>query len=348
MNIKKMFKNTVEWNYIKEADLTIGEQKVSKTAKIILVIVLSLLAVVISLGIYFRTQIYDFIVNPGIILPDSLITLEVGSEFIPENYIIKSNEEIEIIYPKPEEVDTNKLGTYNVQYIAKNSMNENKYNLEVHIVDTTAPEILLKQDLIILTKGINTDKFNPADYIKDYFDNYDKKEDLILTYTDSINFEKESVDIMYSVKDTSGNETITKLALVINVPPETTTTTTTTTKPTEPIQPTQPPTVPIDPNPSQPTKPTQPSQPTTPKPTSPKPTTKPTQPKPYINGVHDVTVNVGTDFGTLTNLLISGVYGSGYVSCDFSEVNLTVPGVYRAIFSSSDGVTKIAKVTVVE
>ena len=66
----------------------------------------------------------------------------------------------------------------------------------------------------------------------------------------------------------------------------------------------------------------------------------------YISGVHNVSVPQGTSFSSLSGQLMSGVHGSGYVSVSFSAVNLSYPGSYPVTFSSSDGVTKTATVTV--
>ena len=62
--------------------------------------------------------------------------------------------------------------------------------------------------------------------------------------------------------------------------------------------------------------------------------------------VHNISVPMGTSFSSLSGQLMSGVHGSGYVSVSFSAVNLSYPGSYPVTFSSSDGVTKTATVTV--
>ena len=68
---------------------------------------------------------------------------------------------------------------------------------------------------------------------------------------------------------------------------------------------------------------------------------------PYIAGVHDFTIKVG-DIDAFTSEVQKGVYGSGYISVDYSQVNLTIAGQYPVVYSSSDGVTETATVTVVE
>ena len=66
----------------------------------------------------------------------------------------------------------------------------------------------------------------------------------------------------------------------------------------------------------------------------------------YIEGVHDISVPVGTDVNTMNSELISGVTSSGYVSVDYSSVDLESPGEYTVVFTSDDGVTEEALVIV--
>lgn len=68
----------------------------------------------------------------------------------------------------------------------------------------------------------------------------------------------------------------------------------------------------------------------------------------YINGVHDVTVPVGTGLQVIVAQLLEGVRGSGYVTLEYRKVNPTIPGVYTATFTSDDGVVKTCTVTVTE
>lgn len=85
--------------------------------------------------------------------------------------------------------------------------------------------------------------------------------------------------------------------------------------------------------------------------TKPKPTNTPTpkpKPKAYINGVHNISVPVGTSQGTIMKQLMKGVSGSGQIWLDCSNVNTTVAGSYKVYFESDDGVTKTATVTVTD
>lgn len=77
---------------------------------------------------------------------------------------------------------------------------------------------------------------------------------------------------------------------------------------------------------------------------------KPSQPSSaaFINGVHDITVPVGTGLQTIVTKLLDGVYGSGYITVEYRKVNPTIAGVYTVTFSSSDGIVKTCTVTVTE
>lgn len=85
----------------------------------------------------------------------------------------------------------------------------------------------------------------------------------------------------------------------------------------------------------------------TPTPTK-KPATPTPKPKAYINGVHNISVPVGTSQGTIMKQLMKGVSGSGQIWLDCSNVNTTVAGSYKVYFESDDGVTKTATVTVTD
>ena len=136
-----------EWNYAHDADLTIGETHVSKTAKILLISLIVVLIILSGLAIYFRAYIYDYIVNPSVELSESSINLEVHSKFNPEEYItnINSGYTYEI---EQNDINTDVLGEYVVTYNSKNKVRQNSIQLTVNVVDTTGPNIELTSDLL--------------------------------------------------------------------------------------------------------------------------------------------------------------------------------------------------------
>jgi len=194
----------IEWNYAGDADITIGEVHISKTSKILLILLIIGLVILGGLAIYFRAYIYDYIANPSIILTDKEIELEINSDFNPEEYIANSTEgyTYEII---GSDIDTSKLNTYRVTYNSKNKMRSNSVELIVNVVDTTAPEIELIKDMDLLVRGKDTDNFNPSKYIKKITDNYSDEDNIKVDYTTDIDFSKDTVQIVFTATDENDN-----------------------------------------------------------------------------------------------------------------------------------------------
>lgn len=363
----------VEWHYSGEADITIGEVHISKTAKIILICLIIAIIAIIGLGIYFRHYIYDFIANPEILLSSDEVDLEVYSDFDPESYIKNKNDGYEYEIENADSVDTSKLGTYNVKYKSHNRVKSTEITMKVNVVDTTAPVITLSKDALMLSRGEETKNFRARNYLESVEDNYTSKENIIVEWTNVLNFDKDEVEVIYSAQDEAGNTSTAKLTILVfdtqeeiekaleeerkrqeaeNTTEDTTEDTTekTTNKPT--TQHTEAPQTeaPTTAKPTEsPTEAPRTEAPTTTEaPTEAPTTTEAPKPEPYIYGVHDITVPVGTDYNTMLLSLMSGVSGSGYVQCDYSAVNLNVPGTYRVNWSSDDGVSKVSYVTVTE
>ena len=137
-----------KWYYYKRADITIGEKRVKQYALYILLFLLSLLVGSSVAGYKFRTEIYDYLVNPSAILTEKEVTVEVGSDFDVSKYYLVNNDRVKV--ELPEKLDTSKLGEYELDYKSKNSVRENVSKLKVKVVDTTAPVITLTQDSLEL------------------------------------------------------------------------------------------------------------------------------------------------------------------------------------------------------
>lgn len=203
------------WTYNKPVDITIGEVPTSKTSKIILIIVLSLLTAAAVLGIYFRQEIYDYITNPDIILISNSIDLDVHSEFIPEDYIAaKSPYVSNIRYDNLENVDIHTLGTYEVIYVSYNSTKTNSHKLTINIVDREPPVIELSSKIAMLTQDTIAD-FDAMSYIKEYSDNYTSRENLIIEVSD-YDWSKDIFEITYTVRDEVGLESYAILNVIVN------------------------------------------------------------------------------------------------------------------------------------
>lgn len=328
------------WNYAGEADITIGETKVSNVAKIILLALIAGLIVLGVFGFLNKNKLVDHITKPHVVLTDKEVNLEVGSNFDYKEYLAEEDypERYKVYYPKNDSVNTAKVGKYDVKYGLKTSAGINTTDLVVNVVDTTKPTIELKDSLIKLTRGSETKKFNPKKYIKSYSDNYDPKEKLVLTYTEKFDWSKDKVEVNYSVKDSSNNVASKKLLISVS----------------EPVKETQ-----AQSNQSSGGNNNSSSGNSSSGSNNSSNNSSGNNSSgggsngggggsssPYISGVHNITVSQGSDFGSMVSKLTSGVHGSGYVSVDYSSVNLTAPGSYTVTFSSSDGVTKYATVTV--
>lgn len=204
----------IEWNYAHDADITIGEVHISKTAKILLICLIVFLVIVTGVAIYFRAYIYDYIANPTIILTEKEVNIEVHEKFNAENYIANdtSNYTYEIVNS---DFDVDKLGTYIVTYNSSNRVNKNTVDLTVNVVDTTPPEIILTKELDLLVRGKDTKHFNPVKYIKSIKDNYSSKDKIKIDYTTDIDFSKDTAQIIYKATDENNNVSTKTLNLAI-------------------------------------------------------------------------------------------------------------------------------------
>ena len=76
-------------------------------------------------------------------------------------------------------------------------------------------------------------------------------------------------------------------------------------------------------------------------------TSKPSQPSndPYISGVHDVSVPLGSSINEIVRQL-SGIRASSSVTIDYSSVNTTAKGTYVVYYYGADGASAKATVTI--
>ena len=185
----KLNERIVEWHYAHDADITLGELHVSKTAKILLISLICVLLVAIGLGIYFR--------------------------FDPNDYISKNSEYLQDINSN---VDMSTLGTYQVVYTSKNRIKTIESILTVNVVDTTDPELILLNDgvLIAVKNSEELQNFDPMNYIVYCHDNYDPNPQIEYTTPNPKLFTEEGqVNITYSCVDSSGNQTSAVLTVVV-------------------------------------------------------------------------------------------------------------------------------------
>lgn len=316
--------NVKYWQSDRKADITLGEVKISNVAKIILSILVVSLIIGTILVIVNRKYVYDAIANPKVLLNTKEVTLSVNKdEFNYKNYLIneKYPKRYKLIYPKNKDVNTHKIGTYKVKYKLKHIAGTSENILVVHVKDTTAPEITLTNSSVSITESEKS-SFNAASYISSVTDNYDKNLTVDNVKVDSINWSS-STKVIYRIKDSSGNEGTKELIVTVS----------------------------SNSTPASSSSSTASSSSSRSSASSSRSSGGSTRSSgggggAYISGVHNVSVPQGTSFSSLSGQLMSGVHGSGYVSVSFSAVNLSYPGSYPVTFSSSDGVTKTATVTV--
>ena len=151
-------------------------------------------------------------------LSTEVATIEVGHEFDSTKYVINADDfkdYYEIIYPDASLVDTFTLGETTVEYQLVTKAGITSTPMTVKVVDTVPPKLELTTKLVILIRERDTDTFDPKAFIKDYSDNYDKKEDLTISYTNSFNWAKDNLEVVYIITDRSGNISSEYLQLVI-------------------------------------------------------------------------------------------------------------------------------------
>ena len=316
--------NLQYWQSDRKADITLGEVKISNVAKIILfVLIISLVVGTILIALN-RKFVYDAIANPKVLLNTKEVTLSVNKDdFNYKNYLIneKYPKRYKLIYPKNKDVNTHKIGTYKVKYKLKHFAGTSENILVVHVKDTTAPEITLTNSSVSITESEKS-SFNAASYISSVTDNYDKNLTVDNVKVDSINWSS-STKVIYRIKDSSGNEGTKELIVTVSSN-----------------------STPASSSSSAASSSSSRSSASSSRSSGGSARSSGGGGGAYISGVHNVSVPQGTSFSSLSGQLMSGVHGSGYVSVSFSAVNLSYPGSYPVTFSSSDGVTKTATVTV--
>ncbi|MBQ8218196.1 MAG: hypothetical protein IJZ79_02730 [Bacilli bacterium] len=225
------YNNIQEWNYAHDADITFGEVHVSKAPKIALIITIISVLIVSILGIIYRDVVRDAMANPQLVLTTTNAEIDVYSEFNPEDYITAVNAGFYEITNIQSNVNTSELGTYEVIYSSKNSVNALDQVLTVEVKDITAPVILLKtrensnlkidfEDDQYVAEVVCGDEilenFNPGDYVDIVLDNFSNAEDISIDWSRKLDFSKAGlVTVVYSATDTSGNKGITTLNIAV-------------------------------------------------------------------------------------------------------------------------------------
>lgn len=249
MMLSKHDKNVAPvWDYTQDADITFGEVHESKLPKIILLFTLLGIAVLGITAYLFRGYISDYVNNPQLQFKDSVIEdngiFSVEAEisnakfFDPNSYIAGYDPETKTVKNAKytytiddSKFNPNTIGDYPIIYHSSNKVLSQDIELIVHLKDKTPPVISLELDekktyhvglsengsyRLVLTRGKDTDKFDPKNYIKSVTDNCTKDSNKIkLEYTDKFDFTSKTFDVIYSATDEFGNMSTVSLTLII-------------------------------------------------------------------------------------------------------------------------------------
>lgn len=166
----------------------------------ILSILLIVFFVVVGLVVRTKTNNYTFELKKN-------VTVNLNEEIDPMKYISKMNN---VIVYVDNNVDTSTIGEKEISYrIVSSSKKEKTIKYLINVVDNIAP-VLEHKDKLSFEEGSKVDLLK---YVK-ASDNYDK--DLEVSISGEVNFNKPGTyEVYYVTKDSSNNETKSKLVIDI-------------------------------------------------------------------------------------------------------------------------------------
>ncbi len=174
--------------------------------KKIIILLLVIVIATFGVGIIF----YAF-ANPFLkitLIGEDVLTLEVGSTYQEEGVKVEGTKEN---YQVAGNIDSNKVGNYELEYSIQNMMTKKKVKRSIQVVDTTTPVIELKEsDVTIYEK----EEYHEPGY--QALDNYDG--DIInkvMVNTTLDNQKEGEYTITYEVEDSSKNKSsVTRIVMV--------------------------------------------------------------------------------------------------------------------------------------
>ena len=142
---------------------------------------------------------------------NEVVEVKYGSGFNPRDFVkdYTKGRNVELVLPG--KLDTKVLGEHTLTYVVKNQKKSISKDLKVKVVDKQAPILKLKQYSLSLERGVDT-KFACKTYLEKAVDNVDGdlQEKVTCSQFDS---NKDKQDIVYKVKDSSGNSSTAILKL---------------------------------------------------------------------------------------------------------------------------------------
>ena len=166
---------------------------------------------------FYGWHYYSLLTQPLFIeFTEPEVTIEYGQTFLPSKYIKDYTETDNVELVMPESMKMDAIGDQTMIYQIKNGYKTETFELTVHIVDTQAPVITLNTHDVTLTKG--EEVFAAKAYIVNASDNVDGD----ITDQIHIDVKDDQIDqtVVYSSRDSSGNESTEKLELHWKDPPE--------------------------------------------------------------------------------------------------------------------------------
>ena len=179
----------------------LNTRKIKLTNKLIFNFILIVLLIISSIYIIHSVTLKPILSLNG----NKIVTINVFNDYVDEGYSVTNlNKKMKVIMNS--DVNTNVIGIYDVKY----SINYNKKEIsairKVKVVDEEKPAIKLKgKNEITLIQGI---EYKEPGYTAE--DNYDGDITNEVVVTDNIKDEVGEYEVIYTVKDSSGNTYFTK------------------------------------------------------------------------------------------------------------------------------------------
>jgi hypothetical protein len=140
------------------------------------------------------------------------VNIEYGSSFSPMEYVQSYTQDSAVELILPESFDANVLGDKVLHYKLKNSKKVITKELDVHVIDSKAPKLILKQNEVKLTRTM--DDFHASEYIEETSDNVDGNLKDKVTYSE-LDTSKDEQVITYRVSDSNGNTAAAELKVTL-------------------------------------------------------------------------------------------------------------------------------------
>lgn len=184
---------------------------------LLFVVIILVVAVIGVCGTVLKYYVNEKNQSLEITLYADTIHLNYGDTFNPSEYIESYTKADNVELSVPEPIDTHQLGTFTITYSLRNHIKTVKKEAQVIVVDLEKPVITLSNQEVTLTRSQDT--FSCKAYLSSAIDNVDG--DITgKVECSSVDTNKDTQTVKYTVKDSSGNEGEKELKLTFKDPPE--------------------------------------------------------------------------------------------------------------------------------